>query len=462
MRFAMTVLLCAWMMVGTAHAEQWDVSYSGDGRYSEGGANRDRKALALLERPGGGYVQVSWTEGNCGGAPACPRLSFLSANGDLVIGYGPATTNMETIAAAAIDSRDRIIIAGTSTLSTGARNFRVLRYNSSGDLDTSFAGDGNTEVDFFGLDDYATALAIDADDNVVVAGQVNRSATDTDFGVARLRGSDGGLDTTFNGSGKVVVAFDLGSTQRFDTPGAIAIAASGGRITVVGRAFDSAVSRFRVAMTRITRAGALDTSFCNTSCSVQGSYTSINNGRRIYYFGNNSAHNDAAAGVALLGNGDFYIVGETYSDNGSTRRAAIASFSAVGNYVRERLKDGLGDNASFRSVQVSDALGQRVLVAGDSGPSSNYLLLQAFTANLNEAAGYGNCLANSGFCFIGGTGLGDNGPDQAVSLNLDRQGRPLFAGTTVLGSGDFDTSLFARFTNASGPKPDLIFRNGFQ
>jgi hypothetical protein len=101
-------------------------------------------------------------------------------------------------------------------------------------------------------------------------------------------------------------------------------------------------------------------------------------------------------------------------------------------------------------------------VAGDSGPGSNYLLLQAFSSGLAPLSGYGNCLGNTAFCFIGGTGLGDNGPDQAAALTLDRNGRALVAGTFVVSSGDFDEALFARFTNDTGPRPDLIFRNGFQ
>ncbi|MEO7432776.1 MAG: hypothetical protein ABIR62_12315, partial [Dokdonella sp.] len=169
-----------------------------------------------------------------------------------------------------------------------------------------------------------------------------------------------------------------------------------------------------------------------------------------------------AAGIALAGNGDMFIVGETYATDGSSRRAAVAHLASNGDYAGETLNDGLLDNASYRSVQLSDANAERVLVAGDSGPTSNYLLLQAFSTDLSPLAGYGNCLGSTAFCVIGGTGLGDDGPDQAASLMLDRQGRVLFAGTVLASSGDFTQSLFARFTNDTGPRPDLIFRNGFQ
>ena len=60
-----------------------------------------------------------------------------------------------------------------------------------------------------------------------------------------------------------------------------------------------------------------------------------------------------------------------------------------------------------------------------------------------------------------GGGVSDFGQDFAGALNLDHNGRPLFAGTYVATSGDYKKALFARFTNSTGPKPDSIFRNGF-
>jgi len=462
-------LLAAIALVGAsatcAHAEQVDSSYSSDGRYIEVAVSADRHAVAMLEMPDGRIVQVSWINGGCGGSPACPRLTYLTADGTFILSIGnafSAATGFESIDGAAVDSRGRVIVAGTSTPSVGGHNFRVVRFLSNGDLDTSFAGDGNTDVDFFGVDDYATAVAVDANDNVIVVGQAGRSATDIDFGVARLRGADGTPDAGFSTDGKATAFFDLGATQRFDVPKAVAVAASGGRISVAGIAFDSAINRYRVALARFNGDGTADTTFCDTTCTFQGSYTGIHNGKRVYYFGSNSAHSDTAAGLALAGNGDLFVVGETYADDGSNKRAAIAHFAANGDYAAEALNDGLGSNAAYRSVQLSDANAERVLVAGDSGPESNFLLLQAFSPALAPLADYGNCLGNTAFCFIGGTGLGDNGPDQAMALALDRKGRPLVAGTFVVSSGDFKESLFARFTNDSGPRPDLIFRNGFQ
>jgi uncharacterized delta-60 repeat protein len=84
-------------------------------------------------------------------------------------------------------------------------DFTILRLNADGTLDTSFGNNGVVRVDF-GNSDRATALAID-DKNIFVAGVAVKSATDSDFAIARLRLADGSLNNEFDGDGKVTVDF---------------------------------------------------------------------------------------------------------------------------------------------------------------------------------------------------------------------------------------------------------------
>lgn len=443
----------------SVHAEQFDTSFNGNGRYIDSTPNLE--PIAILEQSDGSLLQVSSKMGGCGANNACPVFTYLTAAGNYVTSSSPVDPGLGSIVAAAIDSHGRIILVGESVIaqSVGGSNFRVVRYLPNVSLDTSFGVNGIAEVDFNGLNDVPRAVAIDGDDNVIVVGDARLGASDTDFGIAKLRGSDGTLDTSFNGTGKRTVYFDLGSTALYDGAQAIALSANGNRMTLVGAAYDSAISRYKVALARLNRDGTYDTTFCATSCNAQGNYTNINNGRRVYYFGQNATNTDNAYGIALLGNGGFFIVGETYE---SGRHAVITRFVANGDAVFESLNDGLGGNAGYSSVQVSDANGMRVLAAGESGPNRSNLLLQAFDSNLETLSGYGDCLNTTAFCFSGGTGTSDNGSDAARSLNLDRLGRPLFAGSFVANSGDPRKAIFARFTNNTGPLPDRIFRNSFQ
>ena len=65
--------------------------------------------------------------------------------------------------ALAIQADGKIVVAG------GAR-YRVARYNSDGTLDATFGGDGKVRIDFTSGSGYATGVAIQADGKIVVVG----------------------------------------------------------------------------------------------------------------------------------------------------------------------------------------------------------------------------------------------------------------------------------------------------
>ncbi len=465
MRRISLLLLALSALPGAAvAAEQLDATY----RVTSNGPI-SFSAVALLPLPGGRLVEVvQWpTQSGVCGDTACIGLRFWDANTNLIGTARVKAAALQSVKAATVDGRGRIVVVG-SYQGAGADgiDFGVVRFNTDGSDDTSFAGDGGTVVNF-GLgqsnDDYPTAVAVDRDDNIVVVGSVQRStAGDTDMGIARLRASDGALDTTFSGDGKNQVFFDLGPNLRIDQANAVAV--RNDRKTVLGGiALDSAISRIRPVMAQLNADGTLDTSFCSPTCSLNAGYDTIHTGRRVYYFGTLSAHSDEILGIDVAGNNDIAIVGHTFADDGSNRRAALARFNAAGSQLSERIEAGLGDNGSFRDVRFADGNGTRMIAAGVSGPGSNYFLAQAFTATSQPDATYGNCLTNnSGFCFIGGSGIGDDGPNEAGQLHLDARGRPLFMGRYFTDGVTRGQILSQRITNTTGPLPDRIFRQGFQ
>jgi uncharacterized delta-60 repeat protein len=99
--------------------------------------------------------------------------------------------------AMAVQSDGKILVAGP-----GGGNFGVGRVGASGSYDPSFGpnGDGQVAIDFGG-DDVATAMALQPDGKILVAG------TDGDgFAVARLM-PNGALDPSFGTGGKATVNF---------------------------------------------------------------------------------------------------------------------------------------------------------------------------------------------------------------------------------------------------------------
>ena len=74
----------------------------------------------------------------------------------------------------------------------------------------------------FGGDEYAAAVAIQSDGKVVAASNVHTSPSSGDFALARYN-TNGTLDDTFNGTGKVTTDFFGG----YDSARAVAIQSDG-------------------------------------------------------------------------------------------------------------------------------------------------------------------------------------------------------------------------------------------
>src|SRR5687768_5454980 len=120
-----------------------------------------------------------------------------------------------------------------------------------GDLDPSWGGTGIVTTTFpGGASDDAFALSVQPDGKVLVAG-----SSSGDFALVRYH-SDGRLDTSFNGTGRVTTNF--GS---FESARSMALQ-SDGKI-LLGGSTGSTSDRF-VALARYNPDGSLDTSFNGT------------------------------------------------------------------------------------------------------------------------------------------------------------------------------------------------------
>src|SRR5262249_22116020 len=188
----------------------------------------------------------------------------FGATGIVVIPFG-------TPSAVAVDSNDRIIIAGD--ISDGSNyHFAVIRLTTAGDLDPTFGGDGKQTIAFGTSNDYATAVAVDSANRVVVAGYTYNGST-TDFAVARLT-TTGDLDSTFDSDGKQIIAFG----PLNDSACGVAVD-SADRVIVAGSTNNG--SNFDFAVARLTNVGLLDMSFAG-------------DGKQTIAFG---AADDGASGV---------------------------------------------------------------------------------------------------------------------------------------------------------------------
>lgn len=128
----------------------------------------------------------------------------------------------------AIDGNGKIVVAGSTNDPVTGSDFAVARYNNNGLLDTSFGVGGLQHTDFNTSGDNANAVAIDRAGRIVLGG-----SSALDFAVVRYL-SNGTLDTSFSGDGKVTTAVSAGN----DNIEAIAI---DGNSNIVAAGFDNGV-----------------------------------------------------------------------------------------------------------------------------------------------------------------------------------------------------------------------------
>jgi len=117
---------------------------------------------------------------------------------------GQVTTNFGSsseIRSIALQSDGKIVAAGFS-----ANNFTVARYETNGDLDNTFSGDGKLTTDL-GSSDEIQSIAIQSDGKIVAAGNSGNN-----FAIARYE-TDGDLDNTFSGDGKLLQLSDMKPTE---------------------------------------------------------------------------------------------------------------------------------------------------------------------------------------------------------------------------------------------------------
>jgi uncharacterized delta-60 repeat protein len=167
----------------------------------------------------------------------------------------------------------KIVVAGSINTESGTGDdFAVVRLNVDGSLDKAFDSSGMATTDFFGSGDVAWAVTLQPDGKIVVGGYAaNPLSAGPLFAVARYN-PDGSLDATFDGDGRTTT--DL---PGFDEVVFGVAVQPDGKILVAGRAFGRAGYDF--ALVRYTSVGAEDASF-GTSGRVTTDFFGRNDGIR--------------------------------------------------------------------------------------------------------------------------------------------------------------------------------------
>ena len=332
--------------------------------------------------------------------PGAPDATFGSGFGTVITPIGSGTDVAYSLA---LQPDGMIVVAGACS-NGGDYDFCLARYLTNGALDLSFNGIGKVITAIGNGNDGAYSIALQRDGKIVVAGSCLNGNT-YDFCLARYFAS-GTLDVSFHGTGKVITAIGSGNAAAYS----VALQ-SDGKIVVAGRCSNGTNTDFCLA--RYLASGALDMSLNSTGTVI----TTIGSG------------NDVARGVALQPDGKIVLAG--YCSNGNSIDFCLArylasgtldvSFNGSGTVITPI---GVGDDYAISLALQPDG---KIIVAGvcSNGANSDFCLTR-YLAN-----GTFDTSFNSTGKVITPIGSSD---DYGYSVALQPDGKIVVAGYCVSGA----------------------------
>jgi uncharacterized delta-60 repeat protein len=338
----------------------------------------------------------------------------------------------DSASALALLPNGKILVAGTAGSPSHPAEFLLARLDSDGTPDPTFGNHGIVLTSFgtpgsnFRVDAAASALAVQADGKIVLAGSATFTwegrvpppsgfTLYTDFALARYN-AGGSLDKSFGNAGEVVTSFGFTApVHGTDQASAIALQ-SDGKIVVAGTASEPspvvASQGSQFALARYDPDGSLDQTF-GSGGLVR---TSVVKG----------AQNDAA-GVVVTAFDHILVAGTA---NG---RFALAQYTSAGN-LNTTFGTGGTVTTAIHGTQSSTAAGLvvtaqgRIVVAGTAQETGNH---QVFALARYDAHGKLDSRFGSGGTVL--TSIGSSASADAIALQTD--GKVLVAGSAFAPPG---------------------------
>ena len=336
----------------------------------------------------------------------------------------PVSGIADSAQAVVVDPTGKVVLAGSAGVSYSV----LARITPTGALDGTFGGGGIATLDLsFNLSDGLRALVRMDDGRYVGCGVFFSPGTANDFLVARFN-SDGSLDASFNSVGYAVTPF--GPSGPGDQCNAVAIQPDG-MLVSAGYSYESGPSR--VAMTRHTANGLLDTSFgIGGKLSIDASATANGNSEAKAILVQPDGKILVAGYAFGLGHSEFLLL--RLNTNGTPD----ASFGSGGI-----TRTAIGANEDIANAMVRQPDG-RIVLAGSTyatGGQRDFGLARFTSAGVLDA-GFG----------IGGVVTTPVGPsdDYAYALLLMPWGRLVAAGSSRTATGLSPTDLSLVAYNADG------------
>jgi uncharacterized delta-60 repeat protein len=256
--------------------------------------NLSEEARDLVIQPDGKIIAAGFT---CISQECFFALARLNSDGSLDASFGAGgkvTTAFNPNSAritSALLQPDGKIIVGGA-----AGDIAFARYNSDGSLDNTFNGNGKVIIDNPNGSSSLSQIVLQSNGKIVGAGKSQNTSTDSDITLVRLN-RDGNLDSSFGSGGIVKTSFSNGE----DAATALLIQPNDKLIVVgvSGEMTSLGIGISNIAIAKYNSDGSLDNSFGQS-------------GKVVTYTNSVSAR---ASSAKLLPDGKIIITGSSFSNN---------------------------------------------------------------------------------------------------------------------------------------------------
>jgi uncharacterized delta-60 repeat protein len=339
-----------------------------------------------------------------------------------VMQYGFPGAPTTSVYDAIFDANDNLLVTGFESY-----NEYVLRFTSTGALDTSFGSGGayiragNSKTAYVG-----EGLALEPDGKIIVAG-AGQGTRNWEGLVTRLS-ANGTVDTSFGTGGTASVTNSGTSSNSFYAPAIQTVGSV--NYVLAGGALGPNNS---VAIARFTMSGVLDPTF---GINGQTAISFCGNAGRVGSLAFDPSGNILAAGSTSFGGPNFMVLAR-FSPSGALDTSFGDPATSGSGKTGSTLTNVFGGNTiGFRTTMtpVTDSLGNtRILFAGTGG-TTGYFVLARYNSDGaldNTFGGTGVVAANGGISNIG------------YGVTVQSNGEIVEAGTTKLSSGSYSGYNFA-------------------
>ena len=385
-----------------------DTTFDTDGRVTTTiGTGTDRGYSVVVQTDGGivvgGYANMTNADFALVRYTTTGALdTTFDTDGKVTSTIGTSTDHIWQIG---LQSDGKIVAAGYANMPSVGDEFALARYNTNGSLDTTFDTDGKVTTTFGTSTDWAYGIDIQADGKILANG-ITWNGTNYDIALARYTAA-GTLDTTLDTDGKATFPIGTGSDY-----GRAVKALTDGRIAIAGYA--AAARDDEAVLIVTTSAGVLDTSFGDSGIISSDFGVSFETGRAMVLSPDDR--------IFIAGNGN----------SGLTSDFQLTRFLPDGTPDTSLPPDGITRLPVGTSTDIAYAIAVqpdgKTLLAGYSFMTNNDFSL----IRLNVDGTLDTIFATGGKATLG-IGAGE---DIARGIALQPDGKILVAGYSNNGSND--------------------------